>query len=327
MSLVFRGLVIALTSALSLGMAACSGDDSEGSGGAGATGGAGGSAGSAGTSGSAGSAGSAGSGGSGPKCPGPGYHEAATPQQVDSVTARVIDTSGSGVANIQATVCGIDICIYGSTDGQGNVQTCDDTLGVCTPGIKPGKAIKKPAFKFEIGATHVKWAIPLPSGATHAFGDVTTVKFPDISTGQDLTPGAELTSSGVTLSIPPDADIKIDILTYEDPAQRKYRAVEVPVASAPSVATGQSFVMIFGTTPVDTHFCPPAKLSVPNSASLPAGTAVEFWAHGVDAIEEWAPYAGWAKVSDGAVSADGTMVVTSDGQGVPLLGVFGIKQK
>jgi hypothetical protein len=66
---------------------------------------------------------------------------------------------------------------------------------------------------------------------------------------------------------------------------------------------------------------------VPNTAGWPAGTEVEFWLHGVYPGEDWAPYGGWAKVSDGVVSGDGQSVETADGQGVPTLSVFGIKLK
>ncbi len=59
----------------------------------------------------------------------------------------------------------------------------------------------------------------------------------------------------------------------------------------------------------------------------PAGTAVEFYIHSVSVDQEWAPYAGWAKVSDGAVSADGKTIATADGQGLPVLEVFGIQKK
>jgi len=47
----------------------------------------------------------------------------------------------------------------------------------------------------------------------------------------------------------------------------------------------------------------------------------------VDVEEEWAPYSGWAKISDGAVSSDGTSIVTAAGQGIPQLSVIGIKRK
>jgi hypothetical protein len=305
--------------------AGCSSDDSGGD-----TGGTGGSFGGAGGSGAdAGSAGSAGTGGSGgQKCPAPGNSADDTPQQIDALTARIIDLDGNGAPKIHATVCGTDICIYGSTDDQGMVVTCDDQLGVCSPGIEPKQVIKTPAFKFALGIDYVKWAYRLPPGAVHVIGDFTTAKLPAIATGEEIVAGGEASSNGITLSVAAGASIKHDTLVYEVEEQWRFRAVEIPIANAPpAVDTALGFELLIGTTPVETHFCPLAKLSVPNSAGWAAGTEVEFFAHGVDPLGEWAPYGGWAKVSGGAVSSDGSSVVTHDGEGIPLLTVFGIRKK
>ncbi|MEZ4234206.1 MAG: hypothetical protein R3B89_33840 [Polyangiaceae bacterium] len=43
--------------------------------------------------------------------------------------------------------------------------------------------------------------------------------------------------------------------------------------------------------------------------------------------EEWAPYAGWAKVSNGKVSSDGTKVATNPDEGIPHLSVIGVRLK
>ena len=66
-------------------------------------------------------------------------------------------------------------------------------------------------------------------------------------------------------------------------------------------------------------------LTVPNTAGWPAGQAVEVFIHGVSVEEEWAPYAGWAKVSGGVVSDDGLSVVSTEGEGLPVLGVVGVR--
>ena len=67
-------------------------------------------------------------------------------------------------------------------------------------------------------------------------------------------------------------------------------------------------------------------LSVPNTTGWAAGTEVEFWIHGVSVKEEWAPYGGWGKVSDGKVSSDGSRVETNEGDGIPILSVIGIRK-
>jgi hypothetical protein len=102
--------------------------------------------------------------------------------------------------------------------------------------------------------------------------------------------------------------------------------VLVPIAQAPAaVDASLGFEMVIATTPIETKFCPHAELDVPNLPAFAAGAEVEFWLHGDSLEREWAPYGGWAKVSSGSVSADGTRIVTRDGEGVPLLGVFAIK--
>ena len=68
-------------------------------------------------------------------------------------------------------------------------------------------------------------------------------------------------------------------------------------------------------------------LTVSNDTGWPAGTAVEFFVHGTDVGEYWAPWGGWAKVSDGQVSADGKTISTNGGGGVPELSAFGIRKK
>ncbi len=87
--------------------------------------------------------------------------------------------------------------------------------------------------------------------------------------------------------------------------------------------------------PTETTLCPPVKVTValphatmtPNDLGWAAGTAVEFWMTTADVGQTYAPYAGWAKMSDGAVSTDGMSVSTADGQGFILLENFAIRLK
>jgi hypothetical protein len=330
MSFVHQRLgALALASSCLL-FAGCSSDDTGG-------GGAGGSSGSSGASGSGASAGSAGSGGGsatggsgGQECPSPGNHAVDVPQQIDALNGRIVDLDGNSVgADMQATVCGTDLCIYGKTDDQGVVLGYNEVLDAYVPGIEPKLVINNPAFKFAQGFNYVKWAYALPPGAVHDVGEFPTARFPDISTGVEIVEGGDASSSGVILSVPAGAGILHDNLDYELPEQLRFRAVEIPIAKAPpAVDPALGFEIVIGTTPVDTYFCQKhAKLSVPNSAGWAAGTEVQFFAHGVDPLGEWVPYREWGKVSGGAVSSDGKSVVTHDGEGVPFLTVFGIRKK
>lgn len=310
-----------------LALAGCGGGDdgAGGSGGSGATGGSGGTGGAAGSGGQAGG----GAGGATPQCAtGPGYKETPAPMQVDSLNGKVTDLDGNPAGDTVTTVCGTDICIFGSTDTQGTVVTCDKATSICTPGILPGQAIDKPAFKYGLGLNYAKFALLLPSGqSVFDVGTQTTAKFPAMGSGADLSAGSDASNSGVTVSIPAGAKIKLepDYITAEE---KQFRAVEIPTAKAPeAVDATLGFEMLVATTPVDTHFCPNAKLTVPNSPGWVAGTEVEFWVHGVNTEEDWAPYGGWGKVSAGTVSSDGNSIETADGEGIPLLSVFGIRKK
>ena len=46
---------------------------------------------------------------------------------------------------------------------------------------------------------------------------------------------------------------------------------------------------------------------------VPPGTQVEFWVTTTDVGQTYAPYAGWAKVSGGAVNDDGQTITSTEG--------------
>jgi hypothetical protein len=314
----------------SVGICGCSSSDSGGGSGGSSGGGAGGSGGTVSTGGSGGSGGAGGSGGSTSCSEGPGFPSSAPQQPVAELTATILDLGGAPAANVGVQLCGLDLCINGSTTDQG-VVCSDKGTGFCTPGLTSTDSFKLPAFKYGDGIGFVKFAQLLPAGTTkHNVGTVMTAKLPDVAQGVALTPGGSATSSGVVLTLAAGAKITIDELTFDTPELQKFRAAEVPIAKAPpAVDKSAGFEIIVGTTPINTELCPHGGLSVPNTAGWAADTEVEFWLHGVEASEDklWAPYGGWAKVSGGKVSSDGKSVVTHDGEGVPVLGVFGIKKK
>jgi hypothetical protein len=65
---------------------------------------------------------------------------------------------------------------------------------------------------------------------------------------------------------------------------------------------------------------------LPNSAGWQPGTEVEFFLHGLDIEERYAPYGGFAQFAEGEVAADGTSIVTTQG-GLPLLSLVGVRRK
>jgi hypothetical protein len=331
-----RPLIASVSLLVLVGVTGCSSGGSSGGGVGGGSGGSGGATGGSGgsTGGTAGSTSGGGTGGGtggGPSCTaGPGYTSTDAPHLVKGLTATIQDLDGNGASNVLAQACGLDICINGSTDANGVVQTCDSN-DICIPGIAPNQMIKRPAFKYGDGFGFVKFAELLKTDTEdYVLGIRQTAKLPATSTGAAMEPGTDAINSGIKLTIAAGANIEVDVLVYDTPEFQTFRAAEIPIAKAPlAVDPSLNFEIIVGTTPIETKFCPHAKLTVPNTAGWPPGQAVEVFIHGVSVEEEWAPYAGWAKVSDATVSTDGQSVVTDDGDanGIPYLSVFGFRAK
>jgi len=324
--------LFALMACLGVAATACGGDDGGGSNSGGSGGATGGSGGTATTGGSGGTAGASGGSG-GTTCEtGPGYSTGEASHHVGKFNATVLDSGGKPPAgNVGTQVCGLVICKNVDTDANGVVSTCDKTTNICTPGVAIDSDMTRPAFKYGKGIDYVKFGLLLEPGATdYDVGTQTLFALPPLSTGAEMIPGSDATSGSIVLGIPAAASVETSTLfDFDTPDKLKFRAVEIPIAQAPAaVDTTLGFEMLVGTTPVEARFCgAKAKLTVPNTPNWPAGTEVEFWLHGVDPAEEWAPYAGWAKVSGGSVSSDGTTVSTNDGEGIPELSVIGIKKK
>jgi hypothetical protein len=309
-SFLHRSSSIAMLAAALAALAACSSSSGTG------TGGSGGSSSSSSSSKSASSSATSGSGGSPMVCPGPGFSGTATPVPGGSVTATIVDEKGMPVAAGQPIyICGTDICSDpGKTDATGHVT------------ISTSLMMKSPAFKFGDAVTYAEFAIPLTT-STITFPLVGTGKLP--ATGGVFKAGADAVSGGVTISVPTGGSVSVNELVYDTTAKQQLRAVLLPLTNeAPVLApTALGFEVLYALGPAGTLFCPAARVSVPNTAQWAAGTAVEFWVMTIDVGQEYAPYAGWAKASDGVVSADGMTVATSDGAGFLYLDNFGIRKK
>jgi hypothetical protein len=251
-----------------------------------------------------------------PECAeGPGYGQATPKQFVQGIGATVVDLDGQPAAGELAQVCGTDLCINGTTDGYGSVA------------IPVNQELTKPAFKYGLGVAVAKFALLLSTEPEQDLGTIVTARFPDLGTGVKLEPGKSATSSGVTLELAPDAVIDLNLLDFRTDEEQSFRAVQIPAGQAPAaVDPSLGLELVYATTPVETTFCPHASLTVPNSLAWEPGTPVEFFVHGIVIDEAWAPYGGWGKVSDGAVSADGASVVTDEAGGIPILSVIGIRR-
>jgi hypothetical protein len=306
------GLLAAFTA---LFAAACgsSGGATGGAGGTG-TGGSGTTSSSSSSSGSSTSSGTGATGGTAPTCPGMGYSGSEINANGGSVTATIVDQNGAPVADQPVYICGTNICSDpGKTGADGKVT------------ISTNLMMKRPAFKFGDAVAYSEFAVLLTQASTDV-GTVGTAKLP--ATGAAMLPGMDATSGGVTISVAAGASVAVNELIYDTPEKQQLRAVELPLAQeGPALDAAQGFEQVFGVAPAGTLLCPAAKVTVPNTKGWAAATQVEFWVMTVDTGQEYAPYAGWAKASDGEVSADGKTVSTLDSGGFIYLDNFALRKK
>jgi hypothetical protein len=282
--------------------------------------------GSAGTGGASTSSGSAGTGGGDIACKGGDYSDPNAPKvKIGTVSAKIVDLMGNPApSDFSVQVCGTNLCFYGKA---GMMMGQFAVVGSATP-------LQQPLFKFGDARNYAKLGIPVTAAKLDAMGNetfatLTTAALP--ANGPVIAPGTTITSGEVTLTLPVGGVAVVDDSIYPDPIDQQLRAVTIPIAKAPEVlaAAPAGIEQLYGVGPLETVFCPAATVTVPNADSVkwPAGTDVEFWILGLDgASQEWAPYGGWQKVSDGKVSADGKTISTG-AAGLPLLSTFGIRKK
>ena len=299
------------------------------------TAGGAGAAGGGGTAGGTGAAGQSGAGGAASCAPRASYGGGETSMAGASVTASIVDETGAPVAGQPTYICGLDICSApAATDSAGHVS------------IHTTLTMKKPAFKYGDGVSYAELSVPLTTATTDftAGGKVLALGKLAGKPGAPLAPGSSATSGDVTIAVPLGATVGIDTLVYDTADSQMFRAVGIPlnnvgpvldpveVAGAPA-----DFSLLYGVGPAETSLCPSAKISValPHATAATAndlgwlpGTAVEFWVTTTDTAQTYAPYAGWAKMSDGIVSADGSRATTLDGalEGFVFLESFAIRK-
>src|SRR5450432_3402742 len=285
------------------------------SGGSSATAPDGGAAGHGGTAGGTGAAGQTGGGGAASCAPRASYGGGETSMAGATVTASIVDETGAPVAGQPIDICSAPAV----TDSAGHVS------------IHTTLTMKKPAFKFGDGVSYAELSVPLTAATTDftAGGKVLALGKLAGKPGAPLTPGSSVTSGDVTIAVASGAAVGIDTLVYDTADSQMFRAVAVPLTNVGPVldpvevaGAPADFSLLYGVGPDETTLCPPAKISVAlphataaagNDLGWVPGTAVEFWVTTTDTGQTYAPYAGWAKMSDGVVSADGSTATTSDG--------------
>ncbi len=236
-------------------------------------------------------------------------------QYVGAVTATVLDVGGDPLpSDPLVQVCGLDLCINADTASDGSVSVGVD------------QEMKLPALKFGDGLTSGKLALPLPPPTDEV--EVGTVRTPVLpASGDPIVAGGSARSNGVELTIEDGAVVDFDTLVYQTDDEQAFRAAPLLPEDAPDgFDQGFGFDLYFALAPLETEFCPPAGLSVPNLAELEPGAEVEFFIQGLEVDERHAPYAGFAPVAEGRVSDDGTTIAIESG-GLSALSLIAIREK
>jgi hypothetical protein len=250
-----------------------------------------------------------------PVCEPPGYHVDSEAVTVQQVRASLRLPSGDPAAEHPVQVCGLDVCLNYETDSGGVLN------------VAPRASMLLPALKYGDGFDFAELAVPLGSEAKRDLGELVALPLPALAEGAKFPKSGSLTSGDLTLRLDANGSFEHDILTYSDDAQLVFRSVAIPVAeSAQALPESFGFELAYGVGPVGTTFCPPAKLSLKNSADWPPGTEVEIFVQGLDVSEKWAPYASWLLVAEARVSSDGRSIDTTSG-GIPILSSIALRRK
>jgi hypothetical protein len=277
-----------------------------------------------------GAGGSCGSIGNGAPCKGAGPGSSGTLMATHSVTATIVDETGAPVVGQTVFICGTDICSAPGMTAAGGKVTLTTTTA----------HMKSPAFKFGDAVAYAEMAVPLSMMDT----DFTTLGTHVLATGKlsdkpgaALAPGKDAISGDVTVSIPAGASVGFDINHSACGDVQMFRSVSIPLTNEgpilDQVPVGDGgpndFKLLYGVSPAETWICPAAKVTValPSTLGWAPGAAVEFWIMTTDVGQTYAPYGGWAKMSDGAVSADGKSVATVASGGFVYLENFAIRLK
>jgi hypothetical protein len=250
-----------------------------------------------------------------PACSVPEFTDQSATQDFEELRAAVVDDEGNAVAGITAQACGTNLCLFGATDDAGYVLHQRET------------ALRRPAFKYGDGLRYAQFALLLPDRPSHDLGEQITVPLLTSAGGDRIAAGSTVSARGVTLNIADDAEVKLNLLQFSDAADHVFTAREVPRAAWPEAVTAEyGFEHVVALGPLETEFCPPAQLELPNSEGWEPGTAVELLLHVTSVSHHWALFGEWGKLADAEVSEDGALIVTRSDSGIGQLGVIGLRR-
>ncbi len=259
----------------------------------------------------------------GPSCPAPEPAPLGEVVQIDSVHASLVDQFGEPAADVQCSLCGIDLCsLPASSDASGEVTVSG-----------PGAEQRDPRFNVGYnGRGYAKMVALIPAAPTYEFGTVRVLRLPPFSEGVPLVPGQPATSGGVTVTAPAGASVEFDLITYGDESDGRFVGAlfdirGIPEAELPAVDPALGLEVLIGTGALDTHICPAASLRFENIIGWSPGTEIEIYMNGTKTYDNWVPYGEWGLVAEAVVDPDGATVSTKAGSGIAVLGTVAARAK
>ncbi len=234
--------------------------------------------------------------------------------KIEQLKATLRVPSGEAAADLPVQVCGLDVCLPFNANANGVLN------------VAPGTPMLLPALKYGDGFDFAELAIPLGSEAKQDLGELVALPLPALSEGAKFPKSGTLSQGDLTLHLASNGSFVHDVLSYSDD-ELVFRSVAVPIAdSTLALPPSFGFELAYGVAPLGTTFCPPAKLSLKNTANWPPGSDVEVFVQGLVVDEKWAPYGTWLNVAEARVSSDGKSIDTTSG-GIPILSSIALRRK
>jgi hypothetical protein len=236
---------------------------------------------------------------------------------VRSLKVKVLGEDGKPLVKLITTACG-DGCTFGKTDADG------------VSNMEVRRYMSKAALMLHGRSTYASYYVSLKD--LEGDVDLGSMTLPIMPTEGVTIPedgvATTLTSGDVKLTLPAGLKVTIDKMELGEVDAQKFRAKTVAVDKPPPfVDASLKMVALYAFTPFGTELAPGVGVTVANHAKLAAGTAVEFFVQGTDLDDKYGPFAGFAKLAEGHVSADGTTIQTDDGQSIPQLTWLGVRSK
>jgi len=251
----------------------------------------------------------------------------ATVTCITHIDGRAIDADGKPIAaKTGVSACGPTQCNGGSTGPDGKFQI--------PVGLHLVPSVYSAQVHVRVDKAAFYYALPKDTkGPVVDVGDLRVLDMPAMGPALNVdrmgTPAQSVTSGDVTLEVPADVYVRLDVESNLAGAHGKeFRALTIPDKFLGEFADASLGVKaMYALEPFESSYEYPkmnsmtanVRLSFANTAKLPNGSAVDVLALGTYIYPDWIPPAAFAKVASAHVSSDGSKIDFDSGQGIPYL--------